>query len=208
MTTAFGAPRVRALVGRATRRGRPTGPGVAQTPVPTAPIVAIMEPAAGAALRAERLRRGLTLDHCEGQLHIRARFLAAIEDDRDDDLPDPSYARIFVRGYATYLGLDATALVRELDRRNGDTTWRQHIPVEAPPVGQPGRAVAAGDWLAASCRGPRARPWRIALAVAILVAALAWLGYRAESRPAPSPVAPAVAGPVNVAPTPVAPASP
>jgi len=174
--------------------------------VRTAPIVAVMEPPAGAALRDERLRRGLTLAHCEGQLHIRARFLAAIEDDRDDGLPDPSYARIFVRSYATYLRLDADALVRDRDRRNGDTTWRQHVVVEPDPVEPPGRLVGAGDLLGAWCGGPRFRRWRIAVAVAIVVSLLAWLGYRAESRPPPAPAAPAAAGPVNVAPTPPVPA--
>ena len=81
----------------------------------------------------ERVRRGLTLADCESHLHIRAKFLAAIEDDRDEDLPEPAYARIFARSYASYLELDPVALARELDRRTGDTGWRDHETVDAAP---------------------------------------------------------------------------
>ena len=153
----------------------------------------------GARLMQERVQRGLTLAECESHLHIRAKFLAAIEDDRDEDLPEPAYARIFARSYASYLQLDAGAIARELDRRTGDTGSRDHETVDAT-------ARAAGDLdevvvlAAAWCRSPRVRTGRIVVAIALALSVLIWLGYRAESGPAPSSPAPVTLGPVNIPP--------
>jgi hypothetical protein len=171
------------------------------------PVAVTPESSIGAALKDERVRRGLTLAECESDLHIRAKFLAAIEDDRDEGLPEPSYARVFARTYANYLRLDVVALTREVDRRSGDTGWRDHEMVDAAPM-DVGRLGMLGLRVATWSRSARVRTGRTALAVAIAVAVLIWLGYRADSQPVPVRIAPASLGPANISPAPAAPAVP
>ena len=73
----------------------------------------------GQRLSDQRRRRGLTLEECEAATHIRGRHLMALEEDRPGDIPDPAYARLFLRGYAALLDLDADALVAEHDEQRG-----------------------------------------------------------------------------------------
>jgi hypothetical protein len=79
----------------------------------------------GNTLRSARVRRGLDLRECEAETRIRARYLAALEEERFEVLPEPAYARGFLRAYATFLGIDARVLVEEYDDRG-------HRPVDAP----------------------------------------------------------------------------
>lgn len=66
----------------------------------------------GATLRAERQRQGQQLAEVAARLKIRRVHLAAIEDDRFDQLPPGTYAANFIRAYATHLGLDAGEMLR------------------------------------------------------------------------------------------------
>jgi cytoskeletal protein RodZ len=210
VTTSFDLPRVRALVSWAVPRSRsdavPPAPElVAKSPRSAEPVAAPELPV-GATFMQERVRRGLTLADCESHLHIRAKFLAAIENDCDEDLPESAYARIFARSYASYLELDPVALARELDRRTGDTGWRDHATVDAAPR-DAGHLDALGVLAAAWCRSPRVRTGRIAVAIALALSVLIWLGYRAESGPAPAVPPPATLGPVNISPSSPVPAA-
>ncbi|MBS1879068.1 MAG: helix-turn-helix domain-containing protein [Actinobacteria bacterium] len=65
-----------------------------------------MEGRIGNELRREREARGIGLDEVEAATGVRARFLAAIEEEEWERLPGEFYARAFTRTYATYLGLD------------------------------------------------------------------------------------------------------
>jgi transcriptional regulator with XRE-family HTH domain len=67
----------------------------------------------GKRLRAERLRRHLTLVQVENDLRTRMSYLQAIEDDKFTLLPRGPAAIQMVRSYAEYLGLDAEALSGE-----------------------------------------------------------------------------------------------
>src|ERR1700760_1943428 len=58
-----------------------------------------------------RIECGLDVYHVADILRIRPAVLEAIEAGRFDLLPGSVYAIGFVRSYATYLGLDAEALV-------------------------------------------------------------------------------------------------
>jgi cytoskeleton protein RodZ len=62
-------------------------------------------------LRNRRIECGLEVDYVAQILRIRPAVLIAIEKGEFDQLPGPAYAVGFVRSYATYLGLDAEALV-------------------------------------------------------------------------------------------------
>ena len=174
-------------------------PRGALIPLPAPAGAGDAAPPVGQALQDLRIQRGLSLLDCEAQLHIRAKFLAAIEADREDLLPEPTYARIFVRGYATFLGADADALVRELDRRTGETISQAHVLVGGQGP-EPERSTGLGYHIAAWCRAPRYRGARIAIVVVVAIAVLGWLGYRAEGSPGPRILATPALGTENLAP--------
>ena len=75
--------------------------------------------ALGSSLASARLALGLELRDVERDTRIRARYLAALEEEEFDALPGEAYAAGFLRTYAGYLGLDADAYVDELRRRRG-----------------------------------------------------------------------------------------
>lgn len=68
----------------------------------------------GAVLRAARTERGLSLADLQARTKIRAKYLAALEDERVEDLPPYPFARGFVHTVALELGLDPAPLVRRL----------------------------------------------------------------------------------------------
>jgi transcriptional regulator with XRE-family HTH domain len=113
----------------------------------------------GSSLRDARIRQGLQLADVERATKIRARYLAALENDDFEALPGPAYARGFLRSYADYLGLEAQRFVDEYHSRFAP-------PDEAPTVA-PARVerprFAAGRWLAAA-----------GIVAAALVALIAW----------------------------------
>src|SRR5436189_252883 len=67
----------------------------------------------GEALRKARAKRGIELSEVERVTKIREKFLQAMEEDRWEALPGPSYVRGFLSIYAQYLGLDEGALLDE-----------------------------------------------------------------------------------------------
>jgi cytoskeleton protein RodZ len=75
-----------------------------------------MAPTIGQTLRKARSERGVELSEVERATKVRAKFLAAIEEDRWEELPAPVYARGFLDIYARYLGLDQRALLDEYSK--------------------------------------------------------------------------------------------
>ncbi len=63
-------------------------------------------PTLGEKLRALRRGRSVTLDAIERATHIQRRYLEALEHGRYDALPEPLYARNFIRAYARVLEAD------------------------------------------------------------------------------------------------------
>lgn len=95
----------------------------------------------GAVLQQSRLRSGFDLAEASQYLHIRRRYLEAIEQDRFDALPGPAYAAGFVRAYAGFLGLDASAMVDRLRREAGILP---RSPLHFPEPVADGNAPRAG----------------------------------------------------------------
>lgn len=85
----------------------------------------------GAALRAEREKRGLTVKDIEQETSIRAHYLEALEQGRYDDLPGEVYVKGFIRNYATFLRLDADKLVQEYREEIHGTDV---APIAPPPT--------------------------------------------------------------------------
>jgi cytoskeletal protein RodZ len=71
----------------------------------------------GGTLREARTRSGLELADVAAATRIRAKYLAALEDERLGALPEDVYARAFLRTYADFLGLDGDLYAAELNAR-------------------------------------------------------------------------------------------
>ncbi len=68
----------------------------------------------GALLRAERERRGLSIEEVSAHLKISVRKLRALEEGEASAMPHPAYVKGFVRSYATYLGMAASEVVEAM----------------------------------------------------------------------------------------------
>jgi hypothetical protein len=71
----------------------------------------------GSSLREARTRQGLDFPELEERTKIRPKYLRALEDERFDILPAPTYVRGFLRSYAEALGLDGQPFVDEYSSR-------------------------------------------------------------------------------------------
>lgn len=69
----------------------------------------------GDKLRTERERQGLTVKDIEKGTSIRAHYIECIEKGEYESLPGEVYTKGFIRNYATFLKLDAKALVGEFN---------------------------------------------------------------------------------------------
>jgi cytoskeleton protein RodZ len=83
-------------------------------------------------LRGRRIECGLDIDYVAQILKIRPAVLIAIENGKFDELPGPAYAVGFVRSYATYLGLDAEALVVRFKTETSEIARRPHLEFPLP----------------------------------------------------------------------------
>ena len=83
-------------------------------------------------LRGRRIECGLDVDYVAQILKIRPGVLVAIENGKFDELPGPAYAVGFVRSYATYLGLDAEALVVRFKNETAEIARRPQLEFPLP----------------------------------------------------------------------------
>ena len=93
----------------------------------------------GSDLRRAREAQGLSLADAEKATRVRSRYLRALEDDQLDLLPPGPYARLFLRGYASFLGLDPDPLLAALPEPEPEIAPRPR-PSPLPPL--PLRAAA------------------------------------------------------------------
>jgi cytoskeleton protein RodZ len=95
----------------------------------------------GAELREARERLGWALPDVAAGLRIRLPYLEAIEDGRLGELPGNAYAVMFLRTYATALGLDADEAVRRFRAEAAEVNRKTELSFPAPV---PERGVPAG----------------------------------------------------------------
>jgi cytoskeletal protein RodZ len=100
----------------------------------------------GEKLRHEREMRGITLREIADATKISLRFLQALEEDRLDVLPGGLFPRAFVKQYATFLGLDAAALLEQFTAVHGEAAVerRPAPPPERRPRITAGHVILAG----------------------------------------------------------------
>ncbi|CAE6489806.1 MAG TPA: helix-turn-helix domain-containing protein [Nitrosomonas nitrosa] len=68
----------------------------------------------GQLLRAERLKRGLSINEVARRLHLSAQQIHAIEEEDFSKLPSGTYLRGFIKNYSNLLQLDTNAMLRLL----------------------------------------------------------------------------------------------
>jgi cytoskeleton protein RodZ len=123
----------------------------------------------GGMLRAERERRGYSVQHAAEELHLDVWVIEAIEANRFDALGAPVYARGHLRKYATLLGLSAATVMERYEALGGTPVEPTPIPVAiATPVPERRRV--------------RKLPWLIVAAI-VVVAGLAWLAFELLWKP-------------------------
>ena len=71
---------------------------------------------AGKQLRQARLAQEITLEEVSKELHIRTRYLKAMEDGDLSVLPSAVQVRGFLRSYADFLKLDSQKLLDSLQQ--------------------------------------------------------------------------------------------
>lgn len=67
----------------------------------------------GAYLRDLREHFGLSVDDVAHRLHIRSKYIMALEEGRMDEMPGKVYTVGYIQNYAEFLGLDAKNVVDE-----------------------------------------------------------------------------------------------
>jgi cytoskeleton protein RodZ len=147
-------------------------------------------PDIGAALKALREFRRLSLQDLADRTRIRSSYLAAIEEMRLDELPSRPFTIGYVRAYASALGLDGEAAVERFKADEPVTDDRLREPVGVQHGKDPRLAAI------------------IVAGVLMIGAIVLWnIAQRAMSEHAPppatapqstQPVAPAVHGPVSL----------
>jgi hypothetical protein len=130
----------------------------------------------GSSLREARLRQELDFPELEERTKIRPKYLRALEDERFDILPAPTYVRGFLRSYAQALGLDGQPFVDEYNSRF--TVGEDDAPLRARSVPPPRR-----DRVPRESRIAAVALVAIAIATALVIAAWKFGGPEGEKVP-------------------------
>ncbi|CQR74675.1 cytoskeletal protein RodZ [Sporomusa ovata DSM 2662] len=141
----------------------------------------------GEFLRAERLKKALSIKDVESAINIRALYLNAIEEGDYDIVPGEVYLKGFIRNYATFLGLDPHTAI-DLYSQNKEQTneniiaekQQEVIPVASTPRRGSGGGLKKMLTVVAATAG------------VLIVAGLIW--WPSESQQ-PAPVPPPVVTP-------------
>jgi len=73
----------------------------------------------GEILKSARKKRELTLEQAEEETKVRARYLEALENNTDENLPAPVYVIGFLAKYADFLELNKEKIIRQFNEERG-----------------------------------------------------------------------------------------
>lgn len=125
----------------------------------------------GTLLREKRESRYLSLPEAEIGTHIKAEYLRALEEERFEDLPGPTYTEIYLREYGRFLDLDSDTLLHLFQR---STRWSRFW-----------------QQLGKSVRTPRGKsflvPALLVVMVLALIAGIFWIRALIADRQTPAP---------------------
>lgn len=143
----------------------------------------------GEMLRAAREARGMDLGEVSRQTAVRRDYLAALEEGRTEDLPEPVYVRNFVKLFARAVGLDANAALTMYSRERQQLHEATEPELQREPERRrtgaadvAGGSTAATRPAAANRRRPADAPrvsltWLPPLLLVVAVVALAVWGF-------------------------------
>ncbi len=152
----------------------------------------------GQILERKRLEKGLSLKEVEHATKIRTRYLEGLEREDPTVLPDPIYARGFLKTYANFLGLDGESLSKELKDRRAPRRERQLDYQGSSRVGEadPPLITPGGVGGAERRRVSGATVFVIALAALVLAGVIGTLYYVGSRSSAGNGAEDAAKGPV------------
>jgi len=119
----------------------------------------------GGMLRAERERRGYSVQHAAEEMHLDVRVIEALEANRFEELGAPVYARGHLRKYASILGLSPATVLSRYEALGG-------MPIDPTPI----PTTLATPVRVVERRRMSKVPLWIAAAI-VIVAGLAWLAF-------------------------------
>ena len=148
----------------------------------------------GARLKREREQRKITLDEIAVSTKIGTRFLAAIEEDRFDQLPGGIFNKGFIRAYARHLGMDENQAIADFVAATEPILPEPPPQEEAPVLAALAQRVPEAK---KKSRGDGGIPWGIfAIVLLVLACGFALWGFHSREKPArPSIEAPGPAKP-------------
>lgn len=130
-----------------------------------------MSAEAGERLRAARAGKGLSVDDVAAALKVPARYIDAIERHDATGLPELTFVRGYVRGYARLVGLDPEPLVALLDPVQIKAP-RQQVGIADMPARKTGNRPALPA-------GPMGRRHHRIAAAILLLGAAGWVTWTA-----------------------------
>lgn len=92
----------------------------------------------GELLKAERLKKDLSIQDVAYALKLSVRIITAIESGNTEDLPAKTFVRGFVKSYADYLKVDSDAVLKQFSEEMGST---HPVPKTIATVATPGETV-------------------------------------------------------------------
>ncbi len=124
----------------------------------------------GEFLKRVREEQELTLEDAAKGTRINKQFLEALEEDREEELPDINYRDLFIKSYAEFLGIEAEVVMLRLPDRKRKGKQKKSAEKAlaegtAKPIGKPMPEASVA-------RRPRRRIRLTALLVAIAIAAI------------------------------------
>lgn len=85
----------------------------------------------GEMLREARERKGVSLEKAEEETKVRARYLAALENEEYDIIPGKAYVKGFLKIYANYLGLNPDEVI--LQYKSSQFALSDQAVLKQPP---------------------------------------------------------------------------
>lgn len=153
---------------------------------------------AGALLRAAREGQGMHIATLAAAIKVAPRKLEALENDRWDELPGPTFTRALAQAVCRALKADPGPVMELLPPADTSMLDSTFGTINEPFAGQPGRESAWPGWLP---RGPWLAAALLLLAAAafVLWAPPGWWGRLVGRAPAPGETSAAVVAPPSVA---------
>ena len=132
-------------------------------------------------MKREREQRKITLDEIAVSTKIGTRFLAAIEEDRFDQLPGGIFNKGFVRAYARHLGMDENQAIADFVAAT-EPVLPEPVPPDAPVLAALAERVPEAK---KKTRGDGGMPWGIfAIVLLVLACGFALWGFHSREKPA------------------------